>query len=238
MKSRSGILSPRRSGLARGGIGVLVACLLALQVGKANAQESMTKMVVRLMGPGIRAGSPAALPRTIYRSGEKFARIEDPPHAKARVEKMTIIRGRDAYSVDLTDRRGTHTTADAAGQARGLPIVLPLDPRRKLGKLDEIEFGSEVSFFEQAGAEKTAGPMINAKPTEEYRLATPSGPASLIVRGENETPVFLKWKSSDGVYRYEYIEYKTEPFDAKLFAKPDGIKWREIAPDPDSNSNR
>ncbi|HEX4170759.1 MAG TPA: hypothetical protein VHZ55_35310 [Bryobacteraceae bacterium] len=198
----------------------------------------MTKMVVRLMGPGIKPGSQAALPKTIYRAADQYARIEDPPDAKQRVEKITIIRGREAYSIDLIDKRGTHTTTEGLSSAPGLPIVLPLDPRRKLGKLDGVEFGTEARFFEQAGAKKVPGPIINAKQTEEYRLPIPSGTAMLVVRHDSETPVTLSWKTSEGRYTYEYIQYETMPFEAKVFEKPAGIEWKEIPPDTDSTPNR
>ncbi len=219
---------------------MVAACALpgfARQSGQEKAPETMTKMVVRLMGPGIKPGSPAALPKTIYRAGDTYARIEDPPDARERVEKVTIIRGKEAYSVDLIDKRGTHTTT-GTGAERGLPVVLPLDPRRQLGKLDGIQFGDELSFFEQAGAKKISGPIINAKQTDEYELATPSGPARLIARKGSEVPVILSWRTRDGEYKYEYIQYETVPFEASLFAKPAGIAWKEIPPDLDSTPNR
>ena len=53
--------------------------------------ETMTKIVVRVMGPGIKPGSFAALPRTIYRAGDRYARMEDPPDARQRIEKLIII---------------------------------------------------------------------------------------------------------------------------------------------------
>ena len=55
------------------------ACCATLWVaglfGQGNQDvTSMTKMNVRVMGPGIRPGSYAALPKLIYRAGPKFAR--------------------------------------------------------------------------------------------------------------------------------------------------------------------
>ena len=198
------------------------------------AAETMTKMVVRLSGPHIAAGSFPALPKTIYRAGESYARIEDPPDAKQKTEKLMIVAGRDAYSVNVIDKTGTHVTNAGATHDLGLPIVLPFDPKHKLGKLDEIEFGTELEFFEQAGARKEAGPIINAKPTDAYKLITPEGPALLVVRGGTEVPVTLTWPTADGKYQYEYITYEDLPLAMHLFRKPSGIRFREIPPEPDA----
>ena len=205
--------------------------LMSRQDDHGEKPKEMTRMVVRLMGPAIRPGSFAALPKTIYRASDEYARIEDPPDARQHVQKLTVIARHDAWSANLTDKRGTHSVEHGGAGDLPIPIVLPLDPRHKLGKLDGIEFGAEYEFFEQAGAAKKHGPVINAKPTDAYELQTPEGPATLVVRAGTHRPVTLSWRTADGVFTYEYIEYADRPFDARLFAKPVGIEFRELPAD-------
>lgn len=191
----------------------------------------MTKMVVRLSGPEIKPGSPAAMPKTIYRAGPHYARIEDPPDARERQEKLTIIAEPDAYSVNLIDKSGTHAIDQGGAHDLHLPIVLPFDPKHELPQLDRLEFGGELDFFVQAGATKTAGPIINAKPTDAYVLNTPAGIAKLVLRERSEVPVTLSWQTKEGTYRYEYILYQDLPFNPALFQKPAGIQFKNIVPD-------
>lgn len=198
---------------------------------KAIAPKTMTKMVVRLMGPGIKPESFAALPRTIYRAGPHYARMESPPDARQRQEKLTIIAEPDAYSLNLIDKKGTHAIDQGGGNDLHLPIVLPFDPKHKLGDLDRLEFGEELDFFEDAGATKKPGPIVNAKPTDAYVLQTPEGLATLVVKPETDTPVFISWPAKDGIYKYEYITYEEVPFEPALFAKPSGFELKEIPPD-------
>jgi len=200
-----------------------IACL-------AVSFQMMTKMNVRLMGPGIRPGSNAALPKLIYRAGSKYARMEDAPEARQQIEKITIISEPDAYSVDLMGRTGTHAIDEGGAGDIHLPMVLPFDPNHKLGILDRLEFGSELDFFVKAGAVKSSGPIINAKPTDKYTLNVAGGHAELIARDGSDVPVFMSWTSKEGTYKYEYSVYQDVPFDAKLFARPAGIKFREIPP--------
>jgi hypothetical protein len=100
--------------------------------------KTMTRMNVRVMGSGIRPGSYAALPKLIYRAGAKYARLENAPNSRARMEKVTIIAEPDAYSIDLMDKKGTHAIDQGGPNDLHLPMVLPFDPNHKLGVLDRL----------------------------------------------------------------------------------------------------
>ena len=189
----------------------------------------MTRMVVRLMGPDIKPNSFSALPKTIFRAGHRFARIEDPPDARQRLQKLTVIAEPDAYSVNLIERKGTHVIDQGSASDLHLPIVLPFDPKHELARLDRLEFGDEVEFFEDAGAKAGPGPEINGKPTDALRLQ--SGSAVLVLRAATHIPVTLSWQARNGTYKYEYIEYEDKPFDRTLFVKPANITYKEIRPD-------
>lgn len=208
----------------------------AQEGGSKTAPETMTKMVVRLMGPGIRPGSFAALPKTIYRAGEHRARIEDAPDARQKIQKLTVINEPDAYSVNLIDRKGTHAIDRGGAGDLHLPVVLPLDPRHKLGKLDGLEFGTEYDFFKAAASERRSGPIINAKTTDAYVLKTGEGTATLVAREGTEIPITISWETPEGKFTYEYITYQDLPFEKKLFVKPSGITFKEIPPDPDAGA--
>jgi hypothetical protein len=190
----------------------------------------MIKIDVRVMGPGIRPGTYAALPKMIYRAGANYARMENAPDAKARIEKVTIIAEPDAYSVDLIDHTGTHAIDQGGPDDLHLPMVMPFDPNHKLGALDRLEFGAELDFFQKAGAAKSAGPIVNSKPTDLYTLKIPTGQAKLITREGSDVPIFVSWNMKEGTYKYEYSSYVDVPFDRKLFARPNGVKFREIQP--------
>lgn len=197
-----------------------------------NQPETMTKAVVRLTGPGIRPGSLAALPKTIYRAGPHYARIEDPPNAREGMRKLTIIAEPDAYNINLIDRKGTHAIDQGGADDVHLPVVF--DPTHKLQTLNHLEFGDELTFFEKAGAAKTSGPIVNNQQTDAYRLPEEQGSATLIMKRGSETPIRLSWQTKDGTYAYEYFLYEKLPFNPALFAKPSGVEYRDMLPDPNS----
>lgn len=212
---------------------ILITSLIpgAWAAGADDQPATMIRMVVRVMGPGIKPGSAAALPKVIYRAGAHHARIEDPPNARERMQKLTIISEPDAFSINLITRRGSHAIDQGGPEDLHLPIVLPFDPKHRLAKLDRLEFGDEYGFFEEAGAQKQPGPVINSKPTDALRLSPADGNATLVLRSGTEIPITLSWHSDDGNYQYEYIEYKELAYDASLFQRPEGITYREFPPD-------
>ena len=215
--------------------GLLTTCCATQLNAQGTGNETPTTMIrmeVRLMGPGIRPRSHAALPRKIFRAGAHYARIEDPPDARQHVEKITIIAEPDAYSVNLIDKTGTHAKDQGGADDLHLPVVLPFDPKHKLPNIDRLEFGDEFDFFQDAGAAKQAGPVINGKPTDAYQLQTAEGAATLVVRSGTHIPIKLSWPTHEGTYTYEYIIYEDAPFDASLFEKPAGIRFKEIPPEP------
>ncbi len=212
----------------------LFSLLLQSQTAGNQPPATMTKIEVRLIAPGVKPRSHAALPRKIYRAGAHYARMEDPPDARQHVEKVTIIAEPDAYSVNLIDKTGTHAVDQGGASDLHLPVVLPFDPKHELGALDRLEFGDEFDFFEETGATKEAGPIINAKPTDAYRLPTAEGGATLVVKSGTHVPIKLSWHTPEGTYTYEYIIYEYVPFDPSLFEKPAGITYKEMPPDTTS----
>ncbi|HWF48379.1 MAG TPA: hypothetical protein VG168_15335, partial [Bryobacteraceae bacterium] len=213
-------------------MGILPGVLLSVTflASPVSQPKTMTKAVVRLTGPGIKPGSPAALPKTIYRAGPHYARIEDPPDARQGMRKLTIIAEPDAYSVNLMDKKGAHAIDQGGADDVHMPVVF--DPTHKLKTLNHLEFGDELAFFEKAGAEKAIGPIVNNQPTDAYRLPEEEGSAILIVKRGSETPISLSWQTKDGIYTYEYFRYEQLPFNPALFAKPAGISYHDMLPDP------
>jgi len=222
-------------------ISVALAAILLSALGLCEQNNAppttMTKMVVRLSGPSIKPRSHGALPRTIYRAGAHYARIEDPPDARQQVQKLIVIAEPNAYSVNLIDKKGTHATDLGGPNDMHLPIVLPFDPKRRVPELDRLEFGDEFAFFQDAHAKKELGPIINAKPTDSYVIDAANGRGVLIVKSGTETPIKLSWQTTDGSFSYEYIEYEDKPFDPALFAKPAGIAYKEVPPDDSGSEN-
>ena len=204
--------------------------LMALTL-RAEQPQTMKKIIVRLAGPGIKANSNSALPKTIYVAPPHFARIEDPPDARTGVQKLTIIAEPDAYSINLVDKKGTHVIDQGGPNDTHVPVLLPFDVKHECGALDQIEFGSELEFFKSAGAAEKAGPIVNAKPTTEYVIQKPPVSASLIVKQGKNIPEKLTWTCGDGTYTYEYITFEDMRFDPSLFAKPSGIEYKDIPPD-------
>lgn len=193
------------------------------------APTTMTRIVVRLQGPQIKEGSFAALPKTMYRAGDSYARIEEAPDSRQGIQKLIIINEPNAWMINLIAKTGSHATNGAKDDNPHLPVVF--DPSQRLKTLNHLEFGDEYGFFEDANAKRTSGPIINSQQTDAFVVTTETGVATLVTKANSHVPIRLSWKTKQGTYTYEYIAYEDLPFKRELFESPRGMRIREIPKD-------
>lgn len=55
------------------------ACFLGSILWAQQPPQTMTKMVVQIQSPDVKAGSFAAQPKTLLRAGTKYCRVEEAP---------------------------------------------------------------------------------------------------------------------------------------------------------------
>lgn len=196
--------------------------LLLLLLGSAAlAQgETLTRMVVKNTTPGIEEGSFVLLPRTIYRQGTAFARVEEAPSPSDGVHLLIIRANDEMWQIDLNKASGVH--------GGGLPteVRVPI-----WSELAVLEFGQEVEFMKanEVTPETVEGP--DGKPVMRYGVRTDSLGIALYVTPETEVPVAVRYidlESGDIRMAVDYVEYELGlPAQPELFVPPAGIQWRE-----------
>jgi hypothetical protein len=93
-----------------------------------------------------------------------------------------------------------------------------------------LEFGRELEFFRPKSAAPNPGPSLLGKRTMAYTIKVEHFQLILFTSGEPEVPVALVRKDDKTHEIFWYGEYKQVPFDAKLFAVPEGVKIAEVKP--------
>src|SRR5271154_3426713 len=77
-------------------------------VSAGTTNETMTKMVVRTSAPDVPPDSFAAKPKTIWRVGRKYGRIEEVPDPILGIHGLLICNEPDAWMINLVDKSGKH----------------------------------------------------------------------------------------------------------------------------------
>jgi len=184
----------------------------------------MTKMVVQLQGSDSLPGGFAAQPKTMFRAGTQYCRIEEEPDVEHGIHGLVIINEPDIWMVNLEDKTAKHMVDDGPTFNCRLPIFagwLSDVPEDEAGPIAELEFGHELEFFKNQGARPETGPVLQTKQTTAYFLKFGESAVVLFTYGAPERPLGVAWKRGE---KHDILSYSEVPFDAKLFAKPDYVK--------------
>lgn len=193
---------------------------LILVLSPAWAQPTMLKMVVRNATPGLNQKSFVAQPRTIYRTGNTHARVEEKPNPKDGVHLVLIRAGTQSWAYD----RKTHTARHSGN--------LPADVRLPIFMLTDgsyvLEFGREVEFME----------INQVSPTEVKsgsgimkRYTVKSGDRFIELLTKNGRPIFTQMRDGRGkiLMRILYDEFTPNlPNQPDLYKLPKGAKVKQV----------
>jgi len=209
---------------------VVVAVLNAIALGQ-QLPKSMTKLSVRLQSPEVPDESFAAKPKLMYRAGNRYCRTEEQPDPERGIHGLMIINEPDAWMVDLASKTAKHLIDPGPTFNCHLAVFAPGNGRSTIDPKDpliELEFGRELAYFKDKGAESKEGAVIRGKPTTAYTVAVGDSRLFLFTTGTPERPWALVRQHGNIRDIYWYGEFEQVPFDSKLFAKPDGVRIEEI----------
>lgn len=209
--------------------GSLVLLVLAARAGAACAPHGMLHIVTSNVSPGIADDSIAAQPVVLYRSGAKFARLEQPPDAANRTHTLYVTNAPDAWIVNLFDGTGTHIVDRNSPPRAELPVFsagrmpgdFPTD-------FTTLEYGCESAFF--AAHKATLVPYAaGSRQLAKHEMMSGAWQLILVTDRGSETPQALLLTRDEKVVftiRYELYEQVNKP-DPALFAKPVGVGFKE-----------
>jgi hypothetical protein len=212
---------------------VFLVCLVsAIAFGQDNSNQmppaTMTKLVVRLQSPDASESSFAAQPKTMYRAGTRYCRIEELPDTEHGIHGLVIINEPDTWLVNLLAKTGQHQLDPGPTFNCRLPIFVSGEDVKSAvnthNELMELEFGRELAYFEEKGATSGPGPTLQDKVTKAHTIGIGDSQLFLFTSGMPEKPVAVARQHGSKREVYWYGTFDEVPFDAKLFAKPEGVK--------------
>ena len=209
---------------------ILVSAAGAAQPAAANlpsTSDEMVKVVFRSRLPGLPAGHTDAKPKTLYRVGERWGRLEHPDNPV--LHPLVIVASPDVWLVDLRTHTARHSVDPGPRLAFHAPVVDRLAPGMPRALLD-FEFGRELEFMEAHGAKphrikEKSGPLdVYETVIDGIHIGVSTVPDT---RQVHSVLVFRDKKTVIAAYLYD--EYRREPAEPALFTLPQGIKVVEDA---------
>ena len=191
--------------------------------------ERLVKIVFQVTTPGVDPNSFLAKPKTLYRYGVRYARLEEPPDPETKQHRLFVVNEPDVYMVNLLDRTGRHVVDPGPsfkffGPVLGL-ITLPFP-------LGELEFGCEMAFMKERATEPPKRVGRDGADLDQRTFASGSRRVDLFVRpGESKPWALESWEDGKITYAVRYLEYvESNSPDLRLFERPRGIAYAEGPP--------
>src|SRR5947208_1105715 len=190
---------------------LLSAMAFGQQLGSNLAtSKTMTKVVVRLQSPDIPAASFAAQPKTIYRAGTRYCRIEEMPDTEHGIHGLVVINEPDAWLVNLLTETAQHQVDLGPTLNCRLP-VFTMDLKSAMdanNQLKDLEFGRELTYFGEKRAKSAPGPILRGKSTKLYALTIGDSQLFLFSSGVPEKPVAVARQHGSKREVYWYSTYE------------------------------
>jgi hypothetical protein len=205
----------------------------ALAARPARAAETMVKIVYRALTPQTDPKSFAAMPRTLYRQGVRYARMEEEPDRGRDLQSLLVIDEPNVWQINLLKGTGQHIMDPGPTFEFRAPILAP-GPGESTKDFAAsaragFEFGRELEFLRAHGAAQLAATVIDGRKCDPYKLKLGGQGVILYVLAGTRKPWRLAVFQNDKLaLAVMYDRYETDlPPEPRLFAPPAGIALTE-----------
>jgi len=199
------------------------AAALLLISGFLPAQAADDKMLFveyRVVSADLPASSPETKPRKLWRLGKEFLRFEDIPNPETKLHPLIIVHEPDIWAIDRNKSEGQH----AIDPGPQYTVHFPIFPREKSAKVKQLEFGSELRFFQENGGKEIASQTVDGIKCKLYSLEMDDRELTLFLKPDN-LPLQVEVRSGSVKYAVRFLRYDpNQKPDMSLFKVPPGIK--------------
>ena len=210
-------------------IAALLICLALPSVaGAVCAPERMVRIVTRDVTSSVAAESFRAHPKTLYRLGTRYARIEELPNATTGLHLLVVINEPDVWMVNRRDGTGRHSI----DLGPTFHVRAPVFERPGLpAALADLEHGCERTYFSGPNAKLAGTAVVGGRRCELQTVDVAAFRVALCLDPGTRTPRRVSLYERDAVLAVlEYDAYEDAlPADLSLFARPRGVKFSEPA---------
>lgn len=188
-----------------------------------SPQDEMIKIVYRSTRPGLPPEHTDAKPKTLYRVGERWGRIEHPENPV--LHPLVIVASPDVWFIDLRKKAARHSLDPGPRFAFRAPLVQGLREGMPREILD-LEFGRELEFMETRGATKERKKTPEGQELDVYQATV--GDLNVVISTLPDTrdvrsALIYRDKTIFEAFLYDAYQ-RGLPADPALFQLPEGIQ--------------
>ena len=208
---------------------ILLAFAVLIPLAPAHADcnpPGLFRIVTANSSPGTPKDSFAGKPKVTYRAGNGLVRSEEMADTAGGIHQLSVINWPDVWVVNLLDKTGEHIVDDSPKSDVHI-MALGLDSSEGVPPAwDALEFGCEWEFF--ATNKATQVPTEKHDMTK-HQITDGAWRVTLMTARDSQVPwALMLSRDNKVVYAIRYLSYEHRAeVDPALFAKPEGIKFKD-----------
>lgn len=202
---------------------IAFAALAAIPLGapaadRVCAPAAMLKAVTAWDVPGAPKDHFVRAPKTLYRQGERFGRVEEAQNAETGLHLLVVVSEPDLWVADLVTKRGNYQKDP--GPSYNFRALVFGDPNIQSRFINSLEFGCEAAWLAEAGATRSSVNHASLGAVEQLAYTEGSESLSLFLRSGG--PARLELMRNGSLYvAVQYLQYSAGlPFQPDLFTRP------------------
>ena len=204
---------------------LLGACFLIAHTSHAqSASVKMTKIITRDTSPDVPATSFVAKPRTLYRIGETYGRVEEVLGPGHNTQGLVIVSEPKIWIINPRDKTGRFMIDPGPSCVFRAPVIPPGGSGQEQ-PLKDFEYGREYEFMQSNHA--THGKeILDGKSYDKLCLTIGGFTVSLLSHAGEERPyrvTIIKGQKLVLQVDYDYYKRDLEP-QMTLFEPPKNIQ--------------
>ncbi len=202
----------------------LGTCAALCSAAEPDTPKTMTKMVTRLTGEGTKSDPAAGRPKTLYRAGKKYSRLEEERDPDRSIHRLIVTNEPESWVINLEEQTALHVLDKGPDFNTRLPIFWDSD-----GKPDAdfggLEFGEEIAFFGEGHARNLGWQKVEGRTCKALSITSGQKQVILYLERKTNRPYQIDLvKSGRPSASIRYLSYDAEvPFDASIFEPPKGV---------------
>lgn len=185
------------------------------------AEPTVTHIDYRFISKQLVARSFEASVRRMWRAGDSYLRVEEPPDPSQNIHGVLISNAPHSW---LWNRYG-NTARHVIDPGPTFDVIVPVFPWVTSQELQKLQMGRELDYFRENKASRLPDDSVEGIAVSAQRLAFDGYTVTLFTRKSNGMPYQLVLSDPKEPYtvRYEVFE-EGLPFDRTLFVLPPDVK--------------
>jgi hypothetical protein len=207
---------------------VLIGLALPSAAGAICAPEKLMRIVTHDVTPSVALESFLRKPKTLYRMGTKYGRVEEPSNPRTGIHLLVVVNEPDVWMVNLRDRTGRHIVDPGPTFNFRAPVF---EKEGMPPLLETLELGCERAFLKANGAKLGSSDTVRGRRCALHSVELGDFRVALCLDTATEKPMRASvYERNLLLFAMEYDTYQDDLApDPTLFAQPRGITFPGMA---------